>query len=144
MSWLKLLRSSISGKHFQGEPDLTGSITSKLDPWMDAALSGLNSGLRRRDSEQVVIYVNMPCAGVVSSAKNMFCISEVTRLLHQYPRTGIAVIVLPNRAGDLRTAKILGFQYFEIFWACFFCRPMLQASLYLTVNRKRNDHDLTL
>ena len=99
----------------QGEPDLTGNIISKLDPWLDATLSGMNNGLRRRDSEQVVIYVNMPCAGVVSSAKNMFCISEVTRLLHQHPRTGIAVIVLPNRAGDLRSTKILGLKYLRSF-----------------------------
>ena len=95
---------------FPGDTDVSGTITSNLDPWLDGALSGMNSGIRRRDHEQLVIYVNMQVAGVVSSSKSLFIVQEVTRLLHQFPRTAVAVIVLPNRAGDLRVGatKSLG------------------------------------
>jgi len=69
-----------------------------MDPWLDTTLAGMNHGIRRRDSEQLLIYVNMPCCGVVSGSRMLFSVGEVTRLLHQHPKSAIACVLLPNRA----------------------------------------------
>lgn len=76
-------------------------------PWIDGTLSGFNAGLRRRDHEGIIVLCNLACQGVCSSAKTMFAVNETTRLLHSAPKSTVAMIVLPNRAADLRTPKFL-------------------------------------
>eukprot|EP00435_Cladocopium_sp_Y103_P022359 s514_g5.t1 len=56
----------------------------------------------RPENERLIVWVNYVTAGVVSGKKLVFTIEQVTQLLHSFPRTGVAVILLPNRASDLR------------------------------------------
>ena len=73
----------------------------------------MNHGVRRRDAEQIVVYINMPSCGVMSSAKMHFSVGEATRLLHQHPKSAVAVVLLPNRAADVRMTKTLSFHGLE-------------------------------
>lgn len=62
----------------------------------------INGGIRRVDQELVVAFVNMPTAGVVSANKQHFLLGQITSLAHSYPQAFVAVIVMPNRAANLR------------------------------------------
>ena len=100
------------------EPDLPSVFSAQCEPWLQQTLTGFGSGIRRPDSERVVGWVNYVPAGVVSAKQLTFTAEQVTQLCHSFPRTGGAVIFLPNRAGDLRTGspvKQLGiFCIFEV------------------------------
>jgi hypothetical protein len=91
------------------ETDTSGVLNAKLLPWLDASLAGMNSGIRRLDNELIVAFVNFPSAGVVSASRQHFVLSQVTSLAHSYPRAFVAVLVMPNRAADLRNCKYLVF-----------------------------------
>ena len=88
----------------EADADNSSTICAKLMPWLSSILQGLNGGMRRIDTELVVAICNYPSMGVISSARQHFCLSQVTALAHSFPRSFVAVIVLPNRAADLRTA----------------------------------------
>lgn len=82
-------------------------LQAKLLPWLENALAGMNGGIRRADSELIVGFVNFPSAGVVSASKQHFILSQVTSLAHMYPLAFVAVLIMPNRAADLRHLKYL-------------------------------------
>lgn len=84
------------------DTDNSGVLNAKLLPWLDGVLSGFNGGIRRMDNELLVAFANLPTAGVVSAAKQHFILSQVTSLAHSYPKAFVAVLVMPNRAADLR------------------------------------------
>ena len=86
------------------ETDNSGVLNAKLLPWLESVLSGMNGGIRRADNELLVAFANLPTAGVVSAAKQHFILSQVTSLAHSYPRAFVAVLVMPNRAADLRNS----------------------------------------
>ncbi|CAK9011602.1 unnamed protein product [Durusdinium trenchii] len=95
-----------AGIEAEADADSSGALSAKLEPWLQSTLGGLNQGIRRSDNESIIGYVNYVAAGVVSSFKQHFALQQVTGLCHSNPRTFLAVLVLPNRAGDLRsTAK---------------------------------------
>jgi hypothetical protein len=41
-------------------------------------------------------------AGVLSAGKTEFAVNTITSMAHSNPRQFVAVVVLPNRSGDLR------------------------------------------
>ena len=84
------------------DSDNSGVLAAKMHPWVDASLAGMNNGMRRPDSELVIAFVNYPSAGVVSSSRQHFLLHQITHLAHMYPRGFVGVLVLPNRAADLR------------------------------------------
>ena len=89
------------------ETDTSGVLNAKLLPWLEGTLGGLNGGIRRQDQELVVAFCNFPSAGVVSAYKQHFVLTQVTALAHSYPKSFVAVLVMPNRAADLRNCKQL-------------------------------------
>ncbi|CAK9011628.1 unnamed protein product [Durusdinium trenchii] len=102
------MQKSGAGIEAEADADSSGALSAKLEPWLQSTLGGLNQGIRRSDNESIIGYVNYVAAGVVSSFKQHFALQQVTGLCHSNPRTFLAVLVLPNRAGDLRsTAKPL-------------------------------------
>ena len=84
------------------DADNSSTVCAKLLPWLSTTLQGLNGGMRRVDNELVVAICNYPAMGVISSARQHFVLSQVTSLAHSFPRSFVAIIVLPNRAADLR------------------------------------------
>lgn len=91
------------------ESDSSGCLAAKLQPWLQSTLAGFNNGIRRPEREAIIAVANYPSTGVVSSTRQHFLLSQVTSLCHEYPKTFLAIVVMPNRAGDLRRhAKSLG------------------------------------
>ena len=89
------------------ETDTTGVMEARLQPWMADCLSGFNNGIRRADNEGMVCICNLTTQGVVSADKLHFALQQLTTLSHAFPKTFIAVVVMPNRAGDVKGCKLL-------------------------------------
>ena len=87
----------------EADSDNSSTLSAKLMPWLEATLQGLNGGLRRLENELIIGYFNYPAMGVISSSRQHFCLSQITSLAHTFPKSFVAVVVLPNRAADLRS-----------------------------------------
>lgn len=84
------------------EQDVPTSFAAKSEPWIQATFAGFGQGIRRSECERLVLWINYVPAGVVSAKQHTFTIEQVTQLCHSLPRNSCAVVLLPNRAGDLR------------------------------------------
>lgn len=78
------------------------TINAKVNPWMQQTLQGYGNGLRRSESERIFAWCNYVTAGVISAVKTEFTVNTITQLAHAHPRNFVAVVLLPNRSGDLR------------------------------------------
>ena len=79
-------------------------MAAKSEPWIQSTMTGFGQGIRRSESERFVVWVNYVSAGVVSAKQLSFSLEHLTQLCHANPRSCIGVILLPNRAGDLRSS----------------------------------------
>ena len=77
-------------------------MEAKIQPWLQEALAGLNGGIRRHENEAIIGYFNMTTQGVLSASKLHFTLQQLTSLAHNHAKTFIGVVVMPNRAADLR------------------------------------------
>lgn len=80
-----------------------GAVVAKVGPWIEQTSQGFGAGLRRNDSERLIGWCNYVTAGVLSAPKIEFTANSITQMAHANPKTFIAVVMLPNRSGDLRT-----------------------------------------
>ena len=87
-------------------------FAAKCEPWLQETLAGFGQGIRRPDADRIIIWCNYVPAGVVSSRQHAFTVEQITQACHANPRTACAVVLFPNRAGDLRSSptKPLGYQ----------------------------------
>ena len=67
-------------------------------------MGGLSGGLRRSANECILGLFAMATQGILSVDKMHFTLQQLTALCSTYPKTSVAVVVLPNRAGDLRSS----------------------------------------
>ena len=79
-------------------------MSAKSEPWIQATMTGFGQGIRRSETERFVVWVNYVSAGVVSAKQLSFSMEHLTQLCHAHPRSCVGVILLPNRAGDLRSS----------------------------------------
>ena len=86
----------------EGDTESSG-LAPKLEPWTHATFAGFAGGIRRHEHERLVMWCNYVPQGVVSAYKQVFTVDMITQLCHQMPRTSVAVVILPNRGGDLRS-----------------------------------------
>ena len=56
--------------------------------------------VRSFEDHSVVLWCNLPTAGVLGAAKQDFILTAVTNMLTTYKRNGVAIFVDANRAGD--------------------------------------------
>ena len=80
------------------------SFSAKNEPWLQHVQTSFGSGIRRTENERLILWVNLVAAGVVSARKLQFMLEQVTHHCHHNGRTCVAVVILPNRAGDLRSS----------------------------------------
>eukprot|EP00435_Cladocopium_sp_Y103_P022429 s1200_g5.t1 len=78
------------------------TIAAKVNPWLTQVLMGYAGGLRRPESERIFGWCNYVTAGVLTAGKIEFTVNTITGMAHAYPRQFVAVVMLPNRSGDLR------------------------------------------
>ena len=69
-------------------------------------MTGLNQGVRRMDHEMLIGFFNLTTQGVLSNHKLHFALSQLTTLAHNSPKSFVGVLVLPNRAGDIRVGSV--------------------------------------
>ena len=84
--------------------DTSGVMEARLQPWLGESLQGLNGGVRRMENECIVGFCNLTTQGVLAVDKLHFALQQITTLAHAHPKTFIALVILPNRAGDLRSS----------------------------------------
>lgn len=82
--------------------DTSGIMEAKMQPWLRECLQGLNGGVRRQENEAILGWFNLTTQGVLSVDRLHFCLQQLTTLAAAYPKTFMAVVLLPNRAGDIR------------------------------------------
>ena len=77
-------------------------METKKRPSAQSMLQGYGNGLRRSETERIFAWCNYVTAGVISAGKTEFTVNTITQLAHAHPRNFVAVVLLPNRSGDLR------------------------------------------
>lgn len=91
------------------EVEEASTYAARNEPWLQTCLQTFGSGIRRAEQERIILWINYTSAGVVPGKKLVFTIEQATQILHSFPRTAAAVVLLPNRAADLRSSpKWLG------------------------------------
>ena len=109
----KFSKKSSGGADLEGEATTFGA---KCIPWLQGMLQGFGNGISRPDVERIYGWVNYCASGVVSAARQTFAVEQITTLCHTYPKNFVGIILLPNRANDLRLSpKNLGWYYYDIF-----------------------------
>ncbi|CAK9005798.1 Uncharacterized protein SCF082_LOCUS8747 [Durusdinium trenchii] len=94
-------------ENLDGDFYVPGTVLDTSDTiWKEiqAKGSGFGGGIRRADSERIIGWLNYAAAGVVSATKLLFTVEQVTAMAHSHPKTFAAIVLYPNRAGDLRTS----------------------------------------
>ena len=99
----------VSGRASDAESTVLPAIAGWIDRTLeDCCASG--------DNYSVVILLNCPTVGILGTEKKEFFVTAVTNLLNQYRRNAVALLVLPNRAGQTtRTVFFLHIIY-DQFW----------------------------
>lgn len=83
----------VSGRASDAESTVLPAIAGWIDRTLeDCCASG--------DNYSVVILLNCPTVGILGTEKKEFFVTAVTNLLNQYRRNAVALLVLPNRAGQ--------------------------------------------
>ena len=95
---------SCAGVELDGDAN---TYPAKNEPWLQQSLTSFGQGVRRSDQERLFLWINYVCTGVVSGKKLVFTLDQVTQFLHSFPRNAVAVVLLPNRASDLRSSPKL-------------------------------------
>ena len=90
--------------------DTSGIMEARLQPWLGECLKGLNGGVRRSENECILGLFNLTTQGVLSADKMHFALQQLTALSHSHPRSFLAVVVMPNRAGDISKSSPTKFQ----------------------------------
>lgn len=109
--WCFLEITSIKSWGPDATIDTSGIMEARLQPWLADALAGLNNGMRRADNECIIGIFNLTTQGVLSAEKLHFALQQLTTLCHAYPKTFVGVVVMPNRAGDLRPSTCKPWAY---------------------------------
>lgn len=84
----------------------SSTFPAKSQPWLQSVMNGFGQGIRRPDSERIILWCNYCAAGVVTSQKHKFTIDQITQMCHANPASCAVVVLLPNRAADLRVSPV--------------------------------------
>ena len=79
------------------------TVLPDLMPWLDAAMDKVTY-TRMPTEEGFIIYFNLTTCGVLSAAKQNFLYQFVTTFLAVQRVNGIAIVVLPNKAGSPKSS----------------------------------------
>ena len=66
-----------------------------------SARSDIVGGGRQANDHAVILWVNLPSCGILGVARYEYMITAVSNLLAVHKRNGIALIIHPNRAGQM-------------------------------------------
>ncbi|CAK9107180.1 Uncharacterized protein SCF082_LOCUS49906 [Durusdinium trenchii] len=78
----------------------TSTLLPSVASWVEETLGDI-AEVRSSEDHLVVLWINLPTAGIVGAAKDDFFISLITNILTKYKRNSIALVVHANRAEQL-------------------------------------------
>ena len=74
----------------QAEAD-SAALAAQVLPWLQGTLAGLNHGIRRQNSERIILFMNLTVAGVVTASMQRFLLEWAGNILHSYSQTACCV-----------------------------------------------------
>ena len=83
--------------------DAESTVLPAISAWVDGTLE---DACASGDNFSVVMFINCPGVGILGTEKRDFFVTAVTNLLNQYRRNAVAILVLPNRAGQTTRSGI--------------------------------------
>ena len=102
-SYLESNLRMFSGKSVDADSTVLPSLAS----WVQDSLADIPEA-RSFEDHGVVLWVNLPTAGIIGASKYDFLLTSITNLLTQYKKNSIALIIHPNRAGQLQSSSRFG------------------------------------
>ena len=84
--------------------DADSTVLPSLSSWITEAFADIPKA-RSFEDHGVVIWVNLPTAGIIGASKYDFVVTAVSNVLSQYKKNSIAILVHPNRAAQLHSNR---------------------------------------
>lgn len=84
--------------------DADSTVLPSLSSWIQESLADIPE-VRSFEDHGVVMWVNLPTAGIVGASKYDFVVTAISNMLSQYKKNSIAILVHPNRAGQLQPTR---------------------------------------
>ena len=85
---------------FVGKPsDAESTVLPSLTTWLQESIADMPE-CRVYDDHGVVLWLNLPSAGILSAHKYDFLITSVSNLLAAYRKNSVAILAHPNRASE--------------------------------------------
>ena len=81
------------------------AVIPTLLPWIESSMDSLTF-MRTEQEEGVILWVNLPNAGVVGAMKREYFLQLITGLIASRPNNSVCVILHANRASDGKQKKI--------------------------------------
>lgn len=89
--------------------DAESTILPSLSSWIGEAFSEIPEA-RSFDDHGLVLWGNLPTAGILGASKYDYLLTSISNLLSLYKKNSICVLVHPNRAAQMfgRTEIMIG------------------------------------
>jgi len=81
--------------------DAESTVLPSLAAWLQESISEVPEA-RSSDDHGLVIWLNLPTAGIIGASKYDFLLTSVTTLLTMMKKNSIALLVHPNRAAQMQ------------------------------------------
>lgn len=78
-----------------------------LTDWVETSLQEM-AEVREPDDHAVVVWVNLPTAGILGVHKREWVVTYLANVLQKFKRNGVAVLVHSNRASQTTSGSSLG------------------------------------
>lgn len=122
--------------------DVSGKLDARLQPWLLARLAGLNNGVRRESAECIIAIFNITTQGVLSLHKQQYLLQQVTTMAHTYGKSFVAIVVMANRAGDMRGSTTVKSLAYSVTFVRFSNYPSPQCSILCFAHTFTLSHQL--
>ena len=92
--------------------DAESTVLPSLTSWIQESLADIPEA-RAYDDHGILLWGNLPTAGILGASKYDFLLTALSNLLSVFKRNSIAVLVHPNRAGQMqRTSWVTSHIFF--------------------------------
>lgn len=79
--------------------DAVGTVMPGVCEWVEQTFQDLTD-VRETDDHGVIVWANMPTAGILGAHKKDWCVTFLANVLQKFKRNSIAVLVHTNRAAQ--------------------------------------------
>ena len=88
-----------------GKPsDAESTVLPSLTSWLQETIADTPE-CRVFDDHGIILWVNLPSAGILSAHKYDFLITTISNVLAMHRKNSMAILVHPNRASDTQQSR---------------------------------------